>query len=447
MRIAPRAAPRLAPRPARAPARRVGVLGFGAVGSGVIRRLLEGAAPGLELARVAVRDRTKRRPVRVPAPVLTEDALDVVRDASVDVVVEATGDRAARTWILEALRHGKDVVTANKAVVADHWLEIFREARGRGRRVGIRATFTGCHPIMTYLQRARGSAKKIERIRAVLNGTCNLVLDLVGEGRTFDEAVREAQRRGVAEADPSDDVGGTDTMYKVKILLHLMYGVPALKGEIPTEGIRPVEADDIAYARELGYEVKLVGAIDDDGGRVWARVHPALIPRDHFLAALKGVQNGIVIEDAYGEVAGWMGDGAGTNATAVAIMNDLLEPPPAEEFAPAPEAARRILALAPIEAIRAPWYLRLDLVDRAGVLARVASVLARQMISISAVIQKPARAGAPAETGRAGGRSATVPVVILTHAAEERAVRAAVARLRRLREVRGEARTIRIIES
>lgn len=433
-----RPAPRPAPRPDRSPARRVGVLGFGAVGSGVIRRLLEGAAPGLELARVAVRDRTKRRPVRLPPGALTEDALEVVRDPRVDVVVEATGDRAARGWILEALRHGKDIVTANKAVVADHWLEIFREARMRGRRVGIRATFTGCHPIMTYLQRARGSAKRIERIRAVLNGTCNLVLDLVGDGRTFDEAVREAQRRGVAEADPSDDVDGIDTMYKVKILLHLMYGVPALKGSIPAEGIRGIAPDDVGYARELGYAVKLVGAIDDDGARVWARVHPALVPDDHFLAKLRGVQNGIVIEDAYGEVSGWMGDGAGTNATAVAIMNDLLEPPPADEFAPG--AARRILALAPIEAIRAPWYLRLDLADRAGVLARVASVLAREGISISAVIQKPAR-GRPSS-----GRSPSVPVVILTHAAEERSVRAAVARLRRLREVRGEARTIRIVE-
>lgn len=404
----------------------VGLLGFGTVGAGVVQGLQEhgdllasrlGVRPRLE--RIADLDLTRDRGVWVDPSRLTTDAFAVLRDRRVQIVVELIGGtRAARRYVREALRLGKPVVTANKALLAEHGAELTALARRHGTRLYFEGSVGGGIPILRSLREGL-VANRIEGILGILNGTCNYILTRMEEqGLPFDEALREAQAQGYAEADPALDIDGVDTAHKATILASLAYGVYLPLAAIPIEGIRNLSDTDIRYARELGYRVKLLAVIrQSSDGRIDVRVHPALVPRTHILASVSDVFNAILVRGDFTGDTLYYGRGAGRCPTASAVLSDIGEAAchlrQHGPLRPRPARSARPPDLRPPGEVVTRWYLRLTVVDRPGVLARLATALARRRISIASVLQK--------EQGPGGH----VAVVMLTHPAPERAMREA----------------------
>ncbi len=416
----------------------IGLLGLGTVGAGVVkileaqRALLEERA-GCRLVLRAVADLDVTRPRegldlgRLP---LTTDADRVLEDPEVQIVVELVGGlEPARSFILRAMARGRHVVTANKALLAHHGAEIYEEARRRGVTLGFEAAVAGGIPLIRAVKEGL-VANRIRSVFGIVNGTCNFVLSRMTEdGLDFSAALKEAQARGYAEADPSLDVEGMDSAHKLQILASLAFRTHVPLKDIHTEGIARVTQQDIAYAGDLGYRVKLLAIAKAGDGRVEARVHPTLIPADSPLAAVSGVFNAIFVTgDAVGDLM-FYGRGAGQLPTASAVWSDIVEiaravahgvPAVAFELPPSEPGA---LALRPMDDIRCCYYLRVMAQDRPGVLSRIAGVLGQNDISIASVIQK----------GRATAEA--VPVVMMTHEARERDMRAALAAIDRLPDV------------
>jgi len=288
--------------------KKVAVIGFGNMGSGVVEALYEKGVAGLELTRVVDIDLETPRPVTVPASYLSTDWQQVVNDPAIDIIVELIGGiEPAGNIISEALRNGKDVVTANKMLLAHKGQEIFSLAANLERRIGFRASFVGCHALIHEFRQAGVAAKRYRRIYAILNGTSNYILStMTREGKSFEQALKEAQEKGLAETDPSDDVDGIDTANKIRILLGLITNSYRTVQAFPIEGIRNVTAQDIQYAVELGYSIKLVGVIEQNEGRFNVAVHPALVPGTSLLGTLEGAYNGTELEDEYGLVSGFV---------------------------------------------------------------------------------------------------------------------------------------------
>jgi homoserine dehydrogenase len=426
---------------------RLGLLGLGTVGAGVVkllesrRALLEERA-GCRLTLAAVADTDLTRPregldlARLP---LTADAARVLDDPSIAIVVELVGGlEPARTFVLRALAAGKHVVTANKALLAHHGAELYEEARRRGVTLGFEAAVAGGIPLIRAVKDGL-VANHILSVSGIVNGTSNYILSkMTDEGLDFALVLKEAQAQGYAEADPTFDVEGMDSAHKLQILVSLAFRTFVDLKDIHTEGITRVTAADIAYARELGYRIKLLAIAKAVDGAVEARVHPTMIPAASPLAAVSGVFNAVFITgDAVGDLM-FYGRGAGQLPTASAVWSDALEiarriahdiPALALEL-PAPGA--RPLPLRPMDAIRSCYYLRVMALDRPGVLSRVAGVLGDNDISIANVIQK--------ERAARGG----VPVVMMTHEARERDVRAALAAIDRLDDVSSATTMIRV---
>lgn len=422
----------------------IGLLGFGTVGAGTVEALQRNGellerrlGVRLALRGIADLDLDRDRGVRVDRMLLTRDARALVHHPQVDLVVELIGGvKAARSLILEALQAGKPVVTANKALLAEHGEEIFHVAAEHGAAVFFEASVGGGIPIIKALREGL-CANRIERIYGILNGTCNYILTRMEEERLpFDEVLRAAQAAGYAEAEPSLDVDGLDTAHKAVILASLAYGGAVPMSAVHVEGIRGLAAADIAYTAELGYRVKLLAIIKQAGEAIEVRVHPALVPHAHLLASVRGVFNAIEVR---GDVAGdtlYYGRGAGRSATASAVVADLADAAlglGGQAHASRPPflgPARPVLR--PIGEISARYYLRLALLDRPGVLARVAQVLGEHQISIASVMQKETRSGG------------YVPVIVVTHAAVERDVQAALAVIDRQEIVGGPTVRLRI---
>jgi homoserine dehydrogenase len=416
----------------------IGLLGLGTVGAGVVkilesqRALLEERA-GCRLALRAVADLDVTRPRdgldlgRLP---LSPDVDRVLADAGVDIVVELVGGlEPARSFILKAIGRGRHVVTANKALLAHHGAEIYEEARRRGVTLGFEAAVAGGIPLIRAVKQGL-VANRILSLFGIVNGTCNFVLSrMTEEGLDFSVVLKEAQARGYAEADPSLDVEGMDSAHKLQILASLAFRTYVPLKDIHTEGIARITQQDIAYARDLGYRVKLLAIAKAGEGRVEARVHPTLIPADSPLAAVAGVFNAIFITgDAVGDLM-FYGRGAGQMPTASAVWSDVVEiaravahgvPAVAFELPPSEPAG---LQLRPMDDIRCCYYLRVMAQDRPGVLSRIAGILGQNDISIASVLQK----------GRAS--AGAVPVVMMTHEARERDMRAALAAIDRLPDV------------
>ena len=408
---------------------RVGLIGFGTVGSGVAKILLTNSAViqrrlgvPLELARIADLDITTDRGVKLPPGLLTTEARAILDDPSIDIVVELIGGcDASKRIILDAMAKGKQVVTANKALLAIHGEELFEAAARHGRDLGFEASVGGGIPIIKALTEGL-AANSLLSIYGIINGTSNYILtQMTREGQSFKEALAVAQVTGYAEADPTFDVAGVDSAHKLAIMVSLAYGMPVDVKEIHTEGIAGLTPLDIAYATELGYTVKLLGIAKFSDGEVEARVHPTMIPSTSPIAQVAGVFNAIeLVGDAVGEVVLY-GQGAGSMPTGSAVVSDVIDlarnllrgasgrVPPAS-FQP---DQRRPLRLRPIQEITALYYLRFMVLDHPGVLSKIAGVLGRHEISISSVLQK----------GRKDGQ--TVPVVIMTHQAKEQEVQAA----------------------
>ncbi len=415
--------------------KKVAVVGFGNIGGGVVELLYQKKIAGLELVKVADTDLKSKRSVTLPPSYLTTDWRQIVNDPKIDIVVELIGGiNPARDVLLTALQNGKDVVTANKKLLANEGEKIFSSVSALQRRIGFRASFVGCHSLIHEFQQAGTAARKFRHIYAILNGTCNYILSTMsGQEKGFDESLREAQARGYAEADPSDDVDGIDTANKIRILLALIGNSYHAVEPFPVEGIRDITLQDVRYAGELEYSVKLVGVIEPKDGVFNVSVHPALVPRMSLLGSLEGAYNGTELEDEYGVVSGLVAPGAGTYPTADAVIKDLLDIAEGRTL-PMPTSAEALTLGSP-RTVERRYYLRFSVSDEAGVLAQICNIFWKYNISIAAVIQKEAIS------------RDFVPLVMTTHLAKEGDLQAAIEQVDKLDVIKAKTRIIRILKA
>ncbi len=429
----------------------VGLIGFGTVGTGVVKVLKENAGVirdrlGLELVlkRVADKDTARDRGVKLADGVLTPNASDVLDDPEIDIVIELVGGTGvARTFIMDALDKGKHVVTANKALLSTHGKEIFSRAVEKGCDIGFEASVGGGIPIIKALREGL-CANRINSIYGIINGTANYILSkMTNEGGKFEDVLRRAQEKGYAEADPTYDVEGVDTAHKLAIMINLAYGTNVNLGDIYTEGISPISQIDIKFAREFGYKIKLLAITKASGGTIEARVHPTMIPAAHPMAAVDGAYNAIdVIGDQVGSVMLY-GLGAGMTPTASAVVADVMDiarnisAGVKNRLAPlghTPGAVRDI-KIKEMDSLETSYYLRFLALDKPGALSRISGVLGEHNISISSVIQKDRKIGG------------AVPLVIVTHNALERELRAALAEIQKMDIIHDRIIYIRIEEN
>jgi homoserine dehydrogenase len=433
----------------------VGLIGFGTVGTGVAKVLTGNAGPirqrlgvPLELVKVADLDVTTDRGVTLKPGVLTSNVREVLDDPTIDIVIELIGGYdPAKRFLLDAMAKGKSVVTANKALLAVHGEELFQAAARAKVDIGFEASVGGGIPIVRALTEGL-AANRILSLYGIVNGTSNYILTRMTEaGRPFDEVLAEAQRAGYAEADPTFDIAGTDAAHKLAILMTLAFGTPINFKDVFVEGITGIAPLDIAYATEFGYTIKLLaiaklheGVAGRDGAEVEARVHPTMIAGDAPIARVGGVYNAIqVTGDAVGDIMLY-GRGAGSLPTASAVVSDVIDMARnilTGAVGRVPSCAfqadqRRPLRIRPIEEIRSLYYLRFMVLDKPGVLSQLSGVLGKHEISISSVLQR----------GRKDGQ--TVPVVMTTHTAVERNVRAALREIAALPFVSGQTTLVRI---
>ncbi len=430
---------------------RIGLLGCGTVGGGVVKLLRRNASmlsarlgTRMEIAGVADRSLAPDPSVGLTADLITRDSQALVARPDIDVVVELFGGiEPARSLILKAFATGKDVVTANKALLAGHGDQIFKAAVRCGRFIGFEASVGGGVPIIRTLREALAGDRQ-RAVYGIVNGTCNYILSTMAEGGAeFSDVLAQAQRSGLAEADPTLDVGGHDAAHKLSLLVTLAFGVVLKPGQVYTEGITGITLQDIAYAREFGLTVKLLAIAKSEDGAIEARVHPTLVPSRHLLASVNGAYNAIYIQ---GEALGstmYFGLGAGEMPTATAVVADLLEiarmrlagaTEASDHALGYPYSAIKAAKLKPMDRIACEYYLRFMAEDKPGVLGRIASVLGRRRISIASMIQH----------GR--GPDVSVPVVMRTHESQERDLMLALAEIRRRKIVKAEPVFIRIEE-
>ncbi len=426
----------------------IGLLGFGTVGSGMVKILLENReviesrlGASLALKWIADLDLKRDRGVAVDASLLTTDAEMVVDDPEVDIVVELVGGyEPAKSFILKAIENGKHVVTANKALLAAHGDEIFSAASRKGVEVGFEASVGGGIPLIRSLKEGL-VADRIESLFGILNGTANYILTkMTDQAKPFSKVLEEAQALGYAEADPTFDIEGIDTAHKLTILLAIAYGVPIDSEAVYTEGISKITPLDIKFIKEFGYRIKLLAISKDDGEAIEARVHPTLIADDSMLANVNDAYNALYIKgNAVGNVMLY-GPGAGMMPTGSAVVSDLVDVArniltdavgrvPSVGYQPAGVKARRIKS---IEELKTEYYFRVSAEDTPGVLSKISGILGKHQISIKSVHQK--------------GRDlvGAVPIVMITHEAKEAAVRMALSEIDQLDVVKDKTVLIRI---
>ncbi len=412
---------------------RVGLLGLGTVGCGTIGVLARNAdeikrraGRGIRIARAADLDLNTSRPVDLNDIELTTDAYGIVDDPDIDIVVELIGGiNPARELVLKAIANGKQVVTANKALIASHGNEIFAAAREQGVMVAFEAAVAGGIPIVKAMREAM-AGDTITWLAGIINGTCNYILtELSGSSREFDEVLLEAQELGYAEADPSFDINGTDAAHKLTILASIAFGIPLQFDKVYVEGITGVTREDVEYAKQLGYHIKHLGIARRNSAGIELRVHPTLIPQSRLIANVNGVMNAVLVRgDAAGPLL-FYGAGAGAEPTGSAVVADLVDVVRTLTSDPenrVPHLAFQADALSdsPIMtmgAVETAYYLRMRAADQPGVLADVTRILGDLGISIEAINQ---REPLPGED--------KVPVIILTQKVTEAAMQDAIAR-------------------
>ena len=419
----------------------VGLLGIGTVGSGtfaVLQRnqqeIARRAGRGIEIAMVADLDVERARAIVGEQIQVVNDARAVIANPDIDVVVELIGGYGiAKALVLEAIAAGKHVVTANKALLAVHGTEIFQAAHDKGVVVAFEAAVAGGIPIIKALREGL-SANQIQWVAGIINGTTNFILsEMRDKGLDFDVVLKEAQRLGYAEADPTFDIEGVDAAHKATILSAMAFGIPVQFDKAYVEGITQLAAADIKYAEQLGYRIKLLGITKRTDKGVELRVHPSLVPAKRLIANVEGAMNAVVVHgDAVGTTL-YYGKGAGSEPTASAVIADLvditrlhtadpLQRVPHLAFQP---NAMSNLAVLPMADVVTSYYLRLRVADEAGVLAKVTGLLAGAGISIDAVLQR--------EADEVGGEGSTqTDVIILTHDCVEAKMDAAIAQMQAL---------------
>ena len=425
----------------------IGLCGLGTVGSGTFNVLERNASEIAARAQAAIQvvhvgARRDNPQCDLGDVRVSRDIFEVARDGKVDILVELIGGTTtARELVEEAIRNGKHVVTANKALIAEFGNEIFALAEEHGVTVRYEAAVAGGIPIIKALREGL-AGNRIEWLAGIINGTGNFILsEMRDKGREFADVLAEAQQLGYAEADPTFDVEGIDAAHKLVILASLAFGIPLKFSSVYTEGITRLTPQDVEYAEELGYRIKHLGVAKQNGDGVELRVHPTLIPEKRLLANVNGVKNAVLVEgDAVGPTL-YYGAGAGAEPTASAVIADLVDLArdlaadqqcrgPALGFA---TARLRDLPVVPMEKVSTPWYLRMEAEDKPGVLSAVASLFSEQGISIEGLIQKAPEAG---ET--------RVPLIVLTNSAAQGLVDKAVQAIESLDNITGEIARIRV---
>jgi homoserine dehydrogenase len=427
---------------------RVGLLGFGTIGTGVIKVFQQNAdllaarlGASLRLQRVVDLDIVTDRGVIVEPGLLSTQAADVLDNPDIDIVVELIGGyEPARTFVLRAIENGKHVVTANKALLALHGPEIFAAAARKGVEVMFEAAVAGGIPIISSIKENL-CANRFRTVFGILNGTCNYILTrMTNEGAEFTEVLHDAQANGYAEADPTFDIEGVDTAHKLALLIGLCFGTRINFKSVHTEGISQISPLDIQYAQQFGYKIKLLAIGKMVDGQIEARVHPTMIPLYYPLSDVDGVFNAVrLFGDFVGPVMQY-GRGAGMDATASAVMGDVMsiargvqsgvgQRTPAMAYVP--EAITDI-PIKSMDEIVTQYYLRVSVLDKPGVLAKIAGILGEHRISISSMIQPERQIGG------------AVPLVFMTHEACEADVRKAIAEIDHLDVVQEQTRFIRI---
>jgi len=429
----------------------VGLLGIGTVGGGVwtvLKRneeeISRRAGRSIRISHVADRNLDHVRNVTGGGARITDDAYAVVADPDIDIVVELIGGyTVARDLVLKAIENGKHVVTANKALLAVHGNEIFAAAQKKGVMVAFEAAVAGGIPIIKALREGL-SANRIQWLAGIINGTTNFILsEMRDKGLAFADVLKEAQRLGYAEADPTFDIEGVDAAHKATIMSAIAFGIPMQFDKAYIEGISKLDATDIKYAEQLGYRIKLLGIAKHKKNGIELRVHPTLIPTKRLIANVEGAMNAVLVwGDAVGATL-YYGKGAGAEPTASAVIADLVDVTRLHTADPknrVPHLAFRPdrlsdLPILPMAEVETAYYLRLTAADKPGVLADITRILADLSISIDAMLQKE-----PAE-----GESQT-DVVILTHVALEKDVDAAIVRIEALASITGKVTRIRMEE-
>ena len=429
----------------------VGLLGIGTVGGGTFKVLQRNAEEimrraGRQILITVVADKNiaLAKQVTGGACRVTDDAFSVVNDPEVDIVIELIGGYGvAKELVLKAIANGKHVVTANKALLATHGNEIFLAAQKMRVMVAFEAAVAGGIPIIKALREGL-TANRIEWIAGIINGTTNFILsEMRDKGLSFDAVLKEAQRLGYAEADPTFDIEGVDAAHKITILSALAFGIPMQFEKAYIEGISKLDAIDIKYAEQLGYRIKLLGIAKRTQDGIELRVHPTLIPSKRLIANVEGAMNAVLIEgDAVGATL-YYGKGAGAEPTASAVIADLVDVTrmhtadplnrvPHLAFQPNQLADLKIL---PMDEMQTSYYLRLRVADKPGVLADITRILADEQISIDAVIQKEPEEG-----------EVQTDLIMLTHLTREKFVNAAIVKMENLPAVAGKVTKIRLEE-
>ena len=427
---------------------KVGLLGLGTVGSGTFHvlennreEITRRAGRRIEIAMIAVRDVAKARAIVGDAIPVVDDVRQIVTNPEIDVVVEVIGGTTvAKEAILAAIVRGKHVVTANKALLALEGNDIFGAARQQNVMVAFEAAVAGCIPTIKVLREGL-AANRIEWIAGIINGTCNFILsEMRAKGLSFDDVLAEAQRLGYAEADPTFDVEGVDAAHKVTLLASIAFGIPVQFARTYIEGISKLTDKDITYAEELGYRIKLLGITRRATEGIELRVHPTLIPAERIMASVDGPMNAILVKGNAAGVTMYYGAGAGSDATASAVLADVIEvtrlmrsePEERVPYLAFQHDAMSDLAVLPMDDVETSYYLRVRVRDEVGVLADIARTLANAGISIDAMLQKGA-----------GDQANETDIVILTHRTRERNFNAAIAALGTLPAIRPEYSRIR----
>jgi homoserine dehydrogenase len=422
----------------------IGLIGFGTIGAGVVEvfnknkdLLLQKTSKDLILKKVADLDITSDRGVKIDSNLLTTDVNEILENDDIDIVIELMGGyEPARTFILKALNNGKHVVSANKALIAKHWEELIETAKNNNVRISFEASVGGGIPLLQPLNECL-SANRFESIYGIMNGTANYILTKMSEeGLSFNEVLKEAQKKGYAEADPTFDIEGHDTAQKLIILAKLAFGEYVKEDKFNVEGITKISPSDIEFAKnDLDYSIKLLGIAKKVDGDLEIRVHPTFIPKSHLLGSVNDVYNGVyLVGDFVGSVMLY-GQGAGRMATASAVVGDILDIVINEDkriiYGP---TTSQVNSIKDISDINSKYYISLKAIDKPGVLETITGVLNKNKISVKSITQK---------TDLDDGK---VPIIIVSHETKEKNIQKAISKINDLEEVKEEINLIRILE-
>ncbi len=427
----------------------IGLIGAGTVGGGVvkvfskrIKSIREDLGLPVKLARIADKITSRFQQLPVGDAICSADAMDIINDESIDIVIELVGGTTfAKKVVLESLQKKKHVITANKALIAEYGSEIFECAEKNGVSLYFEASVGGGMPVIKSIREGL-VGNNIFSIKTIINGTCNYILTrMTNEGLPFEAVLKQAQEKGYAEADPTLDIGGGDTGHKIAIMASLISNGYVSYDSISKEGITTITREDIAFAKELGYTIKLLGIISrKPGTQLDIRVHPAMLHTDHILASVSDVYNAVLLEgDAVGQILLY-GKGAGEMPTASAVVSDIVDV--AKNIVSGKNIRipmdyynhSRLIDVCPVDTITSRYYLRFTVVDKPKVLASITSYLGEQGISIASVMQKE------------GYSDNSVPVIILTHSASEQAIRSAVKQIEQANYTKDSTQVIRIVD-